>query len=446
MSSPSPSGRKCATRCEINNDNERDDDTSTTSSAASSPTRHHPKKVHRTSSAFDEEEDEELDIEEMYAELEEKYEVLQGKYGELQEENSALVLMNGGKHAAAIRGLKAKVESYAVLEKVYKKANNDKDAKLSAQEKSLKELKSSLKTAGTKQAAAVKECADRYKADIKELKAEHESKVKELKTEHTNVISELKKEQNERIREMKAEHRKDLAREEARGKNNVAEIEAKRKTDVKEMKDKGEANVKEKIDEIVALKKSIADANRAMAKEEVEFQKLERAAKYSEIRAKHSVDAHAKKQYINEVVRQKHQDDIREKRSSLVSGMGGAAGFCSMMERPNMLIMNGDVQSVASSSIHRGGGRKSWYSSASCSGNTMSGRNDDSHRIHRQHDERATSSHRRNHRDTSHHEKENRATSRRSKSCDVPCCVSLKSGYQGGEDGSDGSDESFGGL
>ena len=468
--SSTPDQQRARAPRDVSNDG---DDTSTTSSTPSTPSRIHPKKSQRTSSsAFDDDDDEDLDFEEMYAELEEKYDDLDRKYVELQEDNAALSLATGGEHAATIKGLKAEIKSYAILEKAYKKADKDKDDRLSAQEKYMKELKSSLKTADTKQAAAVKECADRYKTEIDDLKAEHDLKFKELKAEHKTVISELKKEQVERINELKSEHKKDLAREEARRKANVAEIEEKHKADVKEMKDKGVANVKEKMDEIAALKKSIVDSDRAAAKEELESQRFERAMKHGEIRAQQSVDAHAKKQYINQLVRQKNQEEIREKRSSLVSNMGGA-GFLRMMERPTMLITNGDGQS------NRGGGqRKSWYSSASysasrnndrtivsshyhddstissrrhddhtinsrrCDDHTISSRRHDDHTISsRRCDDRPTSSHHNHPRDTRHHEKENHTNSGRRSRRGIPSQVSLKSGYQGGEESSDAASD-----
>ena len=324
------------------------DDTSNSSSAASSPTRHHPKKSQRTSSAFDDEEDHEPDFEEMYAELEEKYEVLEGKYGELQEENALLSLATRGEHAATIRGLKAKVESYVVLEKAYKKADKDKVDMLSAQEKSLNELKSSLKAVDTKQATAVKECADRYKTEINDLKAEHELKVKELKAEHKTVISELKKEQVERITDLKAEHKKALAGEEAQRKNSVSEIEERRKADLKEMKDRRVADLKEKAEEVTALKKMIDGGKKALEKETQEIRKLQCAQAYNESKAGLSVEVHANKQLFNEQVRQKQQNDIHEKKNCMISSTSNQ-GFLGIMQRPgnnNLLLTNGDSMSV----------------------------------------------------------------------------------------------------
>jgi hypothetical protein len=343
-------------------------------------------------------------------------------------------------HVQTIKGLKLQIVAANKLEKTYKLIVKNSEAKVASSEKDLKQSEAKLADADKKKAAAVKECASQYKTSILELKAEH----------------------NARVTELRADHKRDLAREEARGKKNLEELEEKRKADVKEIKDKCAENLKEKAAEIVALKKQLLDVGRARTKEVAEIQKFERAAEYSRIRAKHSVDVHANKQVINEMVRQKHQDDIRERRSSMMSNMGGA-GFCSMMERPNMLVMDRDVQLIMASSIHRGqdsgtrrgGGQQSWYSGASARYSGALSRHHDNHSTShrsRHHDNGGStiSSYRSRHHEDNHassghpnchhddHASSSRWENQSRRSGGVPSNVSIKqSGYRG-DDCSDG--------
>lgn len=117
----------------------------------------------------------------------------------------------------------------------------------------------------------------------------------------------------------------------------------KHRTDIKEVKEKHVEDLQEKVKQIAALKKKISAGKKAQENEITEVKKMQGDLEFGERKSMLSVEAHAEKQPINGVVRQRQLMEAQQKREFIViahTPFAAGAGFLGMMQCPNNVLTN----------------------------------------------------------------------------------------------------------